>query len=124
MEDFLKDKIIVVVEDDPISMDFLQESLKLKGADVVMFRSGEEAITYFEAEKPVNLVLMDIRLPGMNGYETTKKLRSIRSDVPIIAETAYALDGDEDKAIKAGCIDYISKPIKPQQLFDIIAKYV
>jgi CheY-like chemotaxis protein len=61
---------------------------------------------------------MDIRLPGQNGYVTTKKIREMDSEVPIIAQTAYALEGDNQRALEAGCNDYIAKPIRPSLLLE------
>lgn len=66
---------------------------------------------------------MDIRLPGIDGYETTKQIRNINKKVKIIAQTAYTLQNDREKAISAGCNDYISKPIDKNELLKIIGKY-
>lgn len=68
----------------------------------------------------IDLILMDIKLPEMNGYEATKEIRKFNKKVKIIAQTAYALSGDEDKALEAGCDSYISKPVKMEKLLDTI----
>lgn len=124
MSNKFENKTILIVEDDAVSMEFLIESLRMKGASVVISKTGEEAIQKFKENDSIQLVLMDIRLPGIDGYKATREIRAIRPEVPIIAETAYALDGDEDKALEAGCVDYISKPIKPEKLFSILEKYL
>jgi CheY-like chemotaxis protein len=66
---------------------------------------------------------MDIKMPDMNGYEATKYIRALNKDVIIIAQTSYALIGDREKAIEMGCNDYISKPIKSQELMELIKKH-
>ena len=66
---------------------------------------------------------MDIQMPGMNGYEATRKIREFNKDVIIIAQTAFALTRDREKAIESGCNDYISKPIRHNELFTLIQKY-
>jgi len=70
----------------------------------------------------IDLVLMDIKLPTIDGYEATRQIRKFNKDVIIIAQTAYALEGDREKAIAAGCNDYISKPIKKDELLEKISK--
>jgi len=69
------------------------------------------------------LVLMDIQMPDVNGYEATKQIRQFNKGIVIIAQTAYALAGDREKAIEAGCNDYLSKPIKKDELMTLIVKY-
>ena len=71
----------------------------------------------------IDLVLMDILMPEMNGYEATRQIRKFNKDIIIIAQTAYALEGDKEKAIAAGCNDYIAKPTKANELKQIIIKY-
>jgi len=71
----------------------------------------------------VDLVLMDVKMPVMDGYEATKAIRKFNKDVVIIAQTAYALSGDKEKTKNVGCNDYISKPINENKLFEIINKY-
>ncbi|MDA3893532.1 MAG: response regulator [Salinivirgaceae bacterium] len=70
------------------------------------------------------MVLMDIKMPEMNGYEAVKEIRKLNTDLPIIAVTAYAMSSDRENAINAGCNDYVSKPIMPPELFEAISKYV
>lgn len=68
-------------------------------------------------------MLMDLKMPNMNGYETTREIRKVNNDVIIIAQTAYALAGDDEKAITAGCNEYLSKPINKEIIDDIVLKY-
>ena len=72
----------------------------------------------------IDLILMDIKLPNMNGYEVTKKIKEFRNEIPIIAQTAYAMQDEREKCLKAGCDDYISKPIDIDKLFSMINKFI
>jgi CheY-like chemotaxis protein len=86
--------------------------------------NGQEAVDAVENHSDIDLVLMDIKLPIMNGYEATRKIREINKDIVIIAQTAYAISGDREKAIAAGCDDYVSKPIVRKTLMDKLVKYL
>ena len=85
--------------------------------------TGVEAIEACRNNRDIDLVLMDIQMPDMNGYEATRQIRSFNKDVLIISQTAYGLTGDREKSIAAGCNDYISKPIDKTVLIDLIKKY-
>jgi len=85
--------------------------------------SGERALAHCR-NHPCDLVLMDLKLPGMDGLETTRQLRKIKPFMPVIAQTAFALSGDEQKALEAGCNDYIAKPISEGDLVNKIIKYL
>ena len=114
---------ILIVEDDDASERFLARAVRTYGREILMARSGTEAITACRNAPDIDLVLMDIRLPEMSGYEATMKIREFNSSVIIIAQTAYGLSGDREKAMDAGCNDYISKPIKNDILTGKILKY-
>ena len=83
---------------------------------------GQEAVEKFK-EQEFDLILMDIQMPVMNGFEASEEIRRKNKEVPIIALTAYALKGDRDKCIESGMNDYLAKPYKMQDLYDIIKKY-
>jgi len=85
--------------------------------------TGVEAIEACRNNPDLDLVLMDIRMPKLDGNEATRQIRQFNKDVIIIAQTAYGFSGDKEKAIKAGCNDYISKPINYTLLFELINKY-
>jgi CheY-like chemotaxis protein len=91
--------------------------------NIVTAVNGLEAIEACKTNSAINLILMDVKMPVMDGIEATKKIREFNTDVVIIAQTAYALEGDKEKALDAGCNDYISKPIKQDKLFELIQKY-
>src|SRR5215470_516612 len=110
-------KCILVVEDQADNRRILRDLLVNAGYELIEAESGEEAITAVAARRP-DLILMDIQLPVIDGYEATRRIRSnpdLKS-VPIIAVTSYALAGDEDKALAAGCDGYVTKPYSPRQL--------
>ena len=116
----LEDFIILVVEDEEISFLYLNIVLEKTRAKIMRAKSGLEAIELVKKNNDIDLILMDIKLPEMNGYEATKEIRKFNKKVKIIAQTAYALSGDEDKALEAGCDSYISKPVKMEKLLDTI----
>ncbi|MFW5645206.1 MAG: response regulator [Bacteroidota bacterium] len=114
----LENKTFLIVEDDPISAEFLKEVFEEKNVTLIFSKSGEEAIDIVEKNTNISLILMDIRLPGQDGHETVKIIKKINNEVQIIAQTAYAMKEDYDKAIRSGCDDYISKPIRPSVLLE------
>lgn len=107
----LKDKTILVVEDVDSSFEFLKVVLEKSGINTIWAKNGKESIKICKENPNIDLVLMDINMPVMNGYEATKEIKRTNPDIPIIAQTAYAVSGDKEKALNAGCNDYISKPI-------------
>lgn len=120
----LTGKTILIAEDEKSNFIFLAEALKYSGANVLWAQDGIEVVDLFRENPETNLILMDIRLPFQNGYEATKIIKKIRNDVPVIAQTAYAMAGEKQQSISAGCDDFISKPIKINELFHIIKKHL
>jgi CheY-like chemotaxis protein len=91
--------------------------------DILKVKNGIDAIEICRQNPDIDLIMMDIRMPLLGGYEATKQIREFNKEVIIIAQTAYGLSGDKEKAIEAGCDDYISKPIKKHELLALIQKY-
>ena len=114
----LKSSKILIVEDDEISAIYLKEILKELSNKIVQVESGEEAVAYCESNMDVELIFMDIKMNGIGGYEATRRIRKFNNNVKIIAQTAYSMPGDREKAIDSGCNDYIEKPIKRNLLFE------
>jgi CheY-like chemotaxis protein len=114
---------ILVVEDDEISIKLLGLMIKPLEGEIFQAITGHEAVEVCRNNPDIDLVLMDIQMPGMNGYEATRQIREFNKDVVIIAQTAYALPGDRKKALEAGCNDHISKPIKQKDLLGLIEKH-
>lgn len=119
-----KGKSILVVEDDHINFSYLDTLLKPTKAIIMHAENGEEAVDLCRAYAFINIVLMDIRLPGINGLEATKQILSIREDMAVIAQTAYAEDVDKEAAMEAGCSEFIAKPIRANEMLDLIKKYL
>jgi len=114
---------ILIAEDDDFSDTHLSIIVKKFSKEIFHTKTGNETVEICRANPDIDLILMDIRMPGMSGYDATRKIREFDKDVIIIAQTAYALRGDREKALEAGCNDYISKPIKKDALLEIIEKH-
>ena len=114
---------ILLVEDNMTNAFLIEEILQPIKAYIIHAKTGNEAFDIFRLNPQVDLVLMDIKLPDTNGYDLTRLLKTVRKNVPVIAQTAYALLGDREKAIEAGCIDYLPKPIDSEALIAKIFKY-
>ncbi|HOU73756.1 MAG TPA: response regulator [Tenuifilum sp.] len=111
---------ILIADDDNISVILLTNYLKNIEADFIIARDGEEALTLFEQNTDVDLILMDIKMPKLNGLEVTKQIKSKNPHTKIIAETAFAMVDDEKKAIEVGCDAYITKPINGERLVTMV----
>lgn len=103
---------LLIVEDNEENRDSLTLLLKRRGFEVVTAGDGNEGIAKVQSEKP-DLVLMDINMPELDGWEATRQLKEVDEtrDVPIIALSAYAMAGDRERALEAGCLDYHTKPV-------------
>jgi two-component system cell cycle response regulator DivK len=118
-------KLILVVEDQEDNMRIMNDMLSSAGYEVIKAVSGDEGVAMAESHKP-NLIFMDVQLPGLNGYEATRRIKdnSALRNIPIIAVTSYALDGEEDRAEEAGCDAYFSKPVSPRALLAKVREYI
>ena len=117
------DKIILIAEDEDSNYRYLEALLSKTNVRLVHALNGIEAIELFQKNN-IDLILMDIKMPEMDGLEATKKIREIDQEIIIIAQTACVMENDERMSLKAGCNDYISKPIRKQKLLEIINKYL
>jgi signal transduction histidine kinase/ActR/RegA family two-component response regulator len=114
---------VLIVEDDEISYSLLTRTLQKISKEVLHAVTGVEAVEACRNNPDLDLVLMDIRMPIMDGNEATRQIRQFNKDIIILAQTAYAFSGDKEKALKAGCNDYISKPINKAVLYELIKKH-
>jgi len=116
---------VLIVEDNPVNMELFQDLLELEGYEVLPASTGQEAIDKAKMEQP-DLILMDIQLPGMDGWEATGILKKMpeTSNIPIIALTAHAMEGDREKAFEFGCDSYISKPINTRTFVSEIKQVI
>ncbi len=114
---------ILIVEDNPQNMRLIEMTLKVKAYTLLKATDGEEALAVAIRERP-DLIIMDIQLPKLSGLEVTGRLRRMVGfdHVPIIAITAYAMKGDREKSIEAGCDAYLPKPINTRELPNLIAE--
>lgn len=121
----MSDKNVMVVEDNEKNRKLVRVVLKAKGYNIIEAATGEEALNLLKNQKP-DIILMDIQLPGIDGLTLIKQIKAsvVTKDIPIIAVTAYAMKGDEQKILDTGCDAYVSKPINTQELPLIVEKYI
>lgn len=119
-----KAKLILVVEDDPTSGLLYGKYLEAKGFKVIIVTDGHEAIDAVMTHPDISIILMDIRLPELDGISTMKEIKKMRKDIPVIAQTAYAMAGDKNHMLEAGFDQYLSKPLRPDVLYETIASFL
>jgi len=118
------DMKVLIVEDDETSSELLSIILDKYAKNIITENNGTQALETFRNNQDIGLILLDIQIPNMNGLEVARNIRAFNKDVIIIAQTAYGLAGDREKAIDAGCTDYISKPINRDKLESLIKKHI
>jgi two-component system, cell cycle response regulator DivK len=116
--------VILIVEDDETSSILLKAILGIGHFQLLFAENGQQAVRLLKENPEIDLILMDMKMPVMDGYEATRQIRKLNAIVPVIAQTAYALSGDSEKARLAGCNDYITKPIKKENLLAKIAYHL
>ncbi len=119
----VKNLKILIAEDDDLNEKLISIGVKMFGKEILKARTGSDAVEVCRKNPDLDLILMDIKMPKMNGYEATREIRMFNNDVIIIAQTAYALVGDREKAIEAGCNNYIAKPFDKKALTALIEHY-
>ena len=120
----LKDLAVLVAEDDEINYIYIREIFRGTGTVILHAVNGKEAVEMVQNNDKIGIVLIDIKMPVMNGYDAIKKIRELRPRLPIIAQTAFALSDEMLKAFNAGSNDYISKPFRKEQLLDLVRKHL
>jgi CheY-like chemotaxis protein len=119
-----REKTIMIVEDVRTNHMLIDRILRRTSANLLWAMDGEKAVQMARENENIDLILMDIRLPKMNGYDATKEIRKFRQDVPIIAQTAYVLPEEKGKVHSVGCNDLLTKPIRKNQLLAACSKYI
>ena len=114
---------MLIAEDNVESTFYLSLIVKPYAQEVITVKTGLDAIEACIKNPDINLVLMDIQMPDIDGYEATRQIRKFNKEVVIIAQTAFAFNGDKIKALAAGCNDYISKPFRKVDMIELIEKY-
>jgi CheY-like chemotaxis protein len=118
------DKLILIVEDVEANHKFIAAALKRTNAQLLWAKNGREAIELAKEYESIDLILMDIRLPEIDGYEATRKIKEFRPNIPIIAQTAYVMSNEKGQVLQAGCDDLITKPIRLNVLLKTVEKYI
>ena len=117
------ERTILIAEDNEINFVLLNSILLAKKLNIKWVKNGEEAVNFCRNNN-IDLVLMDIKMPLMSGLEATKEIRRFNPLIPIIAQTAFALEGEKEKCLEVGCNDYISKPFNQCDLINLVNKYI
>lgn len=117
-------KLVLVAEDDETSYKLMENILSEEDMEVIWAKNGEEAVRLANSTPDLSIIFMDIKMPLMDGIEATRAIRQSNLSVPIIAQTAFALSGDSDKALAAGCNHYLPKPIKRSDMVEMLKQYV
>ena len=116
-----EEKTILVVEDEEINYMYIETLLQKTGAMVLHAWNGQQAVDFVNENEGIDLVLMDIKMPIMDGYRATEQIKHIRPDLPVIAQTAYTMGDDKMRCLDSGCDDYVSKPIRKNVLYEVIS---
>jgi len=124
IENDWKDITLLIAEDEEFNLLYLKAALKTTGIKIISAQNGIEAVEQCKKNNDISLVLMDIKMPEMDGLTATRIIKSFNMNLPIIATTAYAFCADELRFLEAGCNDYLAKPIKRDRLYSMINKYI
>ena len=116
--------VILIAEDVESNYLYLNAVLSKIDAQILWARNGNEAIELSRKHDNIDLILMDLQMPEMNGYKATQLIKAQNPRIPIIAQTAFAMSDDREKAMEAGCDDYLAKPIKSKDLLNLVEKYI
>ena len=117
-------KTILIAEDETVSRFLFEKALKKTRANLFFVKDGIEAIEMIQENEEIDLVLMDIRLPRLNGLEAAAKIKELIPEMPIIIQTAYAIQSTKEEAQRLGCDDFITKPIQIETLLAILHKHL
>ena len=118
-----ENKVILIAEDDNINFLLFQKMMKDKAYQIIRAVNGQEAVDICSHNAAIDLVLMDIKMPVLNGFEAIEQIRVFRPQLPVIAQTAYSSSEDKVKIEQAGFDDYITKPLNRERLFELMDKY-
>ncbi len=117
-------KTILVVEDDDLSYSLIERILQNTKAELLWVKNGKQAVDLCRNNSEISLVLMDIQLPELDGYEATRQIIKFRKGLPIISQTAFGMAGEKEKSLNAGCDDYLAKPLNAKKLLYTIEKHI
>jgi len=117
-------KTILIAEDEEINYMFMLEALRITNANILWAKDGQETIDMCRDNKEIDVVLMDVKMPVKDGYEASREIKAFKPNLPVIAQTAYAMSGEKERSKAAQCDDFIAKPIRPKELLSVISKYI
>ncbi len=115
---------ILIAEDEETNFIYLETALQKTNVTILRAKNGKEAVEITKINPQVDVILMDIKMPEMNGLEATRSIKSFRKDIPIIAQTAFAMEEDRRNCSAVGCDDFMPKPIRYKILLETLAKYL
>jgi CheY-like chemotaxis protein len=115
---------VLIVDDDETCLKLLSKFIKEYSFQIYTATNGIDAIEIFRNNPDIDIILMDIKMPGIDGFEATRRIRQLDENVLVIAQTAYALMGDRQRVIESGCNDYITKPIRKNDLIYLIGQHI
>jgi len=124
MPGIFQNKTILIAEDDETNFFLLKEYLSFSQAEIIWVQNGEEAVQSVKNNPDIDVVLMDIQMPVMDGNTAMKQIKKIRPDLPVIALTAFGVSGDREKGIREGFNEYATKPISRMLLIEILLRYI
>lgn len=116
-------KVILIAEDEDVNFKFLEKVLADTHVAIIRAHNGKEVLSILQGNSKIDLILMDIRMPEMNGFDTTVEIKH-KYKIPVIAQTAYNIEFGKEKGIESGCDEYIVKPINISKLLVIMDKYL
>ncbi|NPD45975.1 MULTISPECIES: response regulator [unclassified Lentimicrobium] len=119
-----KGKTVLIVEDVNHNYKFIVHAIKGTQVSILWAKNGKEAYEACKTDTQIDLVLMDINMPIMNGYKSIRLIKNLGKNIPIITQTAYAFAGEKEKSFAAGSDDYILKPIRTSELLEVMAKHL
>jgi PAS domain S-box-containing protein len=123
-ENNLSNKRLLIAEDNLYNYKLLEAILEGTNTEIVWAKDGLEAVERCKSDKGFDMVLMDLRMPNMDGIEATREIRKFNKDMPVLAVSAYTMDDERENTIQAGCNDFMSKPVDPKQLLDMMQRYI
>jgi len=118
-------KKILIAEDEIMNYLYLEEALRVTEATIIWCKNGQEAVDKVIGERlKVDAILMDVKMPKMNGYDATKQIKEFNEKTPIIIQTAFAMPDERAKGFEVGCDDYLEKPIRQKILLSVLNEYL
>jgi len=113
---------VLIAEDEEYNFLMLVELLAELNLDIIRAKNGKEAVEICRTHSDIDLILMDLKMPVLDGFEATRQIKKLNPDVPVIAQTAYTTDRDKERAFACGCTEFVSKPFKLEQFLTLIQK--